>query len=537
MSDPFAQATSTATKPPSRRAPNFESNEDFPVPLELTVTDRDVVAALSEYPEGEERNRYALEALKIGVLALRHVGGQATADLIHRESLRLVKDMQQTLEQHKQTVQHQLGATLKEYFDPQDGRFSDRVQRLVGQDGELAQLLKGQIDGENSQLSRTLLSHVGSDSPLMRQLKPGESNGFLAVLKQTVDLQLTDQRDRILREFSLDTDDGALKRLVNELTGKHGDLSKDIQAKIDVVVKEFSLNDDDSALSRLVQNVTKAQRTITDEFSLNSETSCLSRLKRELMTVLEAHVRTNAEFQEEVKGALRELTARREERARSTLHGGTFQSAMFEFLHHHSTARGDVAEFTGDQVGAVKNRKWGDVVVTLGPDSAAPRARIVFEAKEEQNYSLKTALDEIENARKNRMAQVGVFVYSRQMAPPELPPLSRFGNDTVIVWDATDVASDAFLTAGLELARAMCFYSQRQRECQTADFESIEAAMLDIEKRANNLKDVHTSAVTIRNSSESIIKRVEIDREALRTQVAILREKITDLRTATNPAE
>src|SRR3972149_11800614 len=119
MPDRFASATATAKD-------DLDGKLPCSMELDLVVQDRDVIRALVEYPDEEERNQYALEALKIGVLALRHVGGQATADLIQRESQRLVKDMQQTLEQHKQIVSSQLGSTLKEYFDPQDGRFSER---------------------------------------------------------------------------------------------------------------------------------------------------------------------------------------------------------------------------------------------------------------------------------------------------------------------------------------------------------------------------------------------------------------------------
>src|SRR3990172_3492487 len=241
MSELFASASDASTIVQDGELP-------YSLELELVVRDRDVIAALSEYAEGGERNEYALEALKIGVLALRHVGGQATADLIQRESARLVKDMQQTLEQHKQLVSSQLGSTLKEYFDPQDGRFSERVQRLVARDGELSKLICGLIDGENSVFARTLMAHVGRESPLMKQLDPQQSQGLLAVLKQTVDSQLTQQRDQVLKEFSLDNKDGALARLVGELSAKHGDLTKDLQDKIDEVVKEFSLDKPDSAL-------------------------------------------------------------------------------------------------------------------------------------------------------------------------------------------------------------------------------------------------------------------------------------------------
>src|SRR3972149_7639884 len=178
MPDRFASATATAKD-------DLDGKLPCSMELDLVVQDRDVIRALVEYPDEEERNQYALEALKIGVLALRHVGGQATADLIQRESARLVKDMQQSFSQHKQLLHDRLDNSLKEYFDPQNGRFSERVQRLVARDGDLSKLIGSLIDGENSQLARTLLAHVGKDSPLMKQLDPQQSEGVLAILKKT----------------------------------------------------------------------------------------------------------------------------------------------------------------------------------------------------------------------------------------------------------------------------------------------------------------------------------------------------------------
>ena len=67
-----------------------------------------------------------------------------------------------------------LADALKEYFDPESGRFTDRVQRLVGQDGELSQLIRGFIDGENSQLARTMFAHIG---PLDEAARPAAIGG------------------------------------------------------------------------------------------------------------------------------------------------------------------------------------------------------------------------------------------------------------------------------------------------------------------------------------------------------------------------
>ncbi len=503
--------------------PRLAHTLPFGLPLELLVEDRDVIQELEKYPEGPDRDEFALEALKIGVLALRRASTALDGEFIQRETTRLLETLRRQLDDHARAAQERLNVSLKEYFDPQDGRFSQRVQCLTAADGDLAKLMAGLLDGDDSRLAKTLLTHVGENSPLMKHLSPDQSQGLLAALRNNVESQLGLQRERLLKEFSLDNAEGALCRLVKELTAKHGDLSKDLQSKIDVVVKEFSLDEENSALSRLVQNVDRAQRTITSEFSLDNERSALRRLKSELTTILEAHVKTNAEFQEEVKIALGKLVTRREEEARSTRHGATFQNAVFEFLDQYAQRRGDVAEDTSATTGLIKNCKIGDAVICLGPDCAASGARIVIEAKEEMRCTLRLAQEEIEQARKNRSAQQGLFVFSRSTAP-SMEPLVRYGCDVFVVWDAEDPQTDAFLRAGLEISRALCLRSHEAAQRQHVDFDPIDRAILDIEKRVQNLDQVRKSAETIKSSSETILDRVRIDREALEKQVGVLRD-------------
>jgi hypothetical protein len=353
----------------------------------------------------------------------------------------------------------------------------------------------------------------------------------LAVLRTSVEAQLTHHRDHVLKEFSLDHKDGALCRLVNELTAKHGDLSKVLQEKIDVVVKEFSLNEEGSGLNRLIQNVSQAQRTITSEFSLDNETSCLSRLKRELVELLAAAERRNQQFQEDVKVSLAKIVTTRREAQRSTRHGVEFETAVCDYLTREAQHAGDVVIPTAQTTGLIKNCKVGDLVVELGPDSAAPGAKIVVEAKEEIGYTLARAREEIETARKNRGAEWGLFVFSKKTAPNGLDTFQRYGSEFVVIWDAEDTMSDVFLKAGILGARAMCIRAERQSASQQVDFETIDKAIHEIEKRAGNLDDVRKSAETIQSSSAKILDRVRIDREALEKQVGVLRERVADLKT------
>ena len=502
----------------------------FAIDLELSVKDRETIQALAKFPAGPPRDEYALEALKIGVLALRQASGALDTDFIQRETSRLVDSLRTQLDEHTRRSQDRLTGSLKEYFDPDDGRFSERVKHLVSDDGELAKLLQRLMDGDDSRLAKTLLSHVGENSPLMKLLSPDQSEGLLAALRSNVEGQLTLQRDRILREFSLDNPESALHRLVGEITSKHGDFTKDMRGKLDEVIKEFSLDEENSALSRLVSNVDSAQKKITQEFSLDNKQSALHKLKAELFTVLSDQVETNAKFQEEVKIALGKLVTKRETEAKGTQHGFSFEDALFEFLSCDAQARGDIAENTSNHPGLKPHCKKGDVVLQLGSESTAAGARIVVEAKQDSSYTLAKALTELEEAIQNRGAQLGIFVFSRLSAPEKLEPLRRYGNSLIVIWDAEDSATDSYLRASLEIARALCVRAQQSTNQKAADFTGMDKAMLKIEKAVENLDTIRTSAKTILNSGEKILKRVDIDQQSLEKQLATLRDSVGDLK-------
>lgn len=538
---------------------NSQPSDDLPysLPLELSVHDPDVIAELCGIPEGPTRDEFAIKALRIGIFALRQARGQLDAELIRRECNRLLSGMEGKLDEHAKTIHDRLGMVLKEYFDPQSGRFSERVDRLVRQDGDLERVLRRQIGGEDSQLCKTLAAHLGLDSPLMKHLSPDQSSGLMSAFRDTFDKQLTIQREHLLSQFSLDNKDGALSRFIRELVEHHGKLSHSLQGQIKEVVAEFSLDNEDSALSRLVRNVDRAQRTITSEFSLDDETSALSRLKRllennneaihghlslddeksalsrlkrEMLGLLKEDREINRKFQEEVKGALQAMVARREEAARGTQHGMEFEDVVFEFVQYESQRRGDTAYRTGNATGLLPYCKIGDCVVELGPECAAAGAKIVVEAKEKERYNLSKAREEIKQARNNREAQVGVFVYSKKTAPSGMEPLDRIGSDVFVVWDAENSQSDLFLKAGLSVARALCVRTQRAKEAKTADFSAIDEAILRIQHCAESFDDLEKMTTTIQNNSGKILKKLGSLRKSLEKHVEILEEKTAELK-------
>ena len=166
------------------------------------------------------------------------------------------------------------------------------------------------------------------------------------------------------------------------------------------------------------------------------------------------------------------------------MHGFDFEERLGALVAGEAQRLGDLFEATGGITGALRQCKKGDFVTELGVESAAAHARIVWEAKEKQSYSVRAALDEMEEARRNRKAQVGVFVFSRKSAPEGIEPLQRHGRDVVAVWDAGRPEElDVIIRAAYSLARA----PSRVRE--SSDERRVqEAAMAEIERSARGIE-------------------------------------------------
>lgn len=508
------------------------SGEELPftLPLELTVTDPEVIVELVQRPEGRHREDYALSALRLGVLALKQARGQVDAQTLKLEGERLLGEVGKALTDHRTHLDRTLTETLRNYFDPTSGRFNERIDRLLKKDGELESLLHRKITAADSEMCRTLDSRVGKESELFRLLSPTESEGLLAALRQNVSLELDQQRLTILKEFSLDNDAGALKRLLGQLTDHSGRMTGDLKAAVGELLKQFSFDDEQSALSRMSKTVETTNQAISKHLTLDDENSALSRLKREMLGLIEKQTSEAKQFQADVRATLEKMQVRKAEAAASTRHGLDFEAQVVSMVQEEAKRSRDIATPVGSMTGLIKNCKKGDAVVELGPDSAAAGAKFVVEAKEKEAYSLAEARREIDEARKNRGAECGIFVYSKRTAPADLEPLTRYGHDVIVVWDAEDPATDLYLKVAMSLARALCIGKTAGRESQAVDFQAIDKAILEINKQVALLEDIKGWTETICNNGTKVLERLRISREKLESQARLLANYVEDLK-------
>lgn len=298
----------------------MKTNGNNNMELDLRISDPELREELEKHEEGEERKAFAIQAMRIGVMAIHHAQGQIDAEKIRREGNRIIEKTE---------------STLTNYLDPKKGKFHQQIQQLIEENGKLEEIIRKQIDGDNSPLGKTM----------------------------------TERNQTILDNFR----------------------------------RQFDLSDADSALKKMLKLLEEKYDKILEKIG-------------------------------EEKG-------REEESGRSTRHGVKFENVtVSNFIQEWNERKCDanhIVEHTGGKSGVLRTEKRfrniGDFVIELGPDHADAGCKIVVEAKANKDYTLARAFKKLEEARKNRGAEVGLFVLDKNKAPDDLDRFTRRGNDIVIV--------------------------------------------------------------------------------------------------------
>ncbi len=518
---------------------NIASANDIPdhVHVDLWLRDVDLVQPLLEYPEGRERDDFIRRALRIGILALRQAQARIDTDSVRREGEHLISQLGNRLSTFQDQIDNLLTTTLKDYLDPRDGRFSERVERLVKDGGDLESIMRSQTEAAKATLHNSLETYLGADSPIARLLTPNESNALLAALHGTVNDLVAGHLSRVLHEFSLDNREGALVRLIEEVDTRNGQLTGNVQSTVRMMAQELSLDKADSALNKLIERMESTQQQIKAEFTLDNKDSALSRMRAELAEITTAHRAASASFQQEVLTALAAMQARKDERRTGVQHGRDFEGAAYTLIETACLNASDIVECVASHTGRIRNSKVGDAVITLGPDVTAAGVKIICEMKENNSYRLPRAIEELRQARENRNAQVGLFIWSRRTAPDGLMPLTRYGMDVVVLWDAEDETTDVYLQAGLMVAKAIAMGVCSPNPEIESDFVVLDKAILEVQRQANALDEIEKSSGTIKKGAQNILDKVEIMRNGLNRQVEILKEQVGQLRSVLGDAQ
>ena len=458
----------------------IDGTELEPRDVTVSVNDPITLKALSNVP-AEHQQDFIERALSIGVVALDAATKQA-------EAIRLGDigtDIKEYLSTFKDDMAKEVEEVMGSYFDPKSGKFEKRIETLLkGEDGgEIGRLLENKFKGDDSPLQKSLNKFLGPESEFTKKLDPDNTGGVVNDMKSAIEKVVSTQISEVLVEFDLNNENGALKRLTTQIEDDSGKLGKEIK----------------------------------DIFDLNNQSSQLSVFKKTIFDEVESIKEIFNDFNQKVG----ERLAIDKVEKKTTIGGNRFEDAVIDFIIKNCSG-GVITEAVGNVAGVIPHSKKGDLLITMGSDAVGAGRKIVVEIKNVKNKSIESASEELIEAKRNRKADVGVFVFSKESAPKGLGNLERNGKDIFVIWDPDSNDYDGYLEAAISFSKALIAQDKSHESNNYDAAKTLEDAIESLGQSIKYLDSMAGSTKTIQNQVDSLNKDINTARKKVSTQVVLL---------------
>jgi hypothetical protein len=302
-----------------------------------------------------------------------------------------------------------------------------------------------------------------------------------------------------LKEY-FDSEGGKVSLLIKDKIGPGSSFAKAVDPA-----------DKASVISRIEEVVNKKMSESVDglieQFSLDKNDSGMSRIKKVVEDKINEIKTSNDAFFHELREHLNMRKARAEEAEKGTQKGRDFETILYEKIAKLGTQLQDVTENVTGIPGAIPRVKVGDYVATLGDTSGAPKKRIVIEAKKGKKYTLLDAVEELKQAKENRLADCGIFVFAKGYEPIEIGDFRIIENDFFCTADETMLEQDVpllFVEAAYRISRVFIVSQVRKEKCGEIDLAAIKGKIEKMKGCVDLMSDLITKAKTIQKSGENI---------------------------------
>lgn len=427
-------------------------------PISLNVSDLNTITYLDQFIDKEMENR-ALEALKIGVIAIQSATPTIDTNLVGAKFGELVSNMDEHLEGFNDDVSYE----LDKVFNSNRGTLTLSMNDFIGENGSLSRILNHYFGNESGHLLSLFNKQIGPGSDFSKTLDPSNKDSVICKIEDIIKNYLDNNSLEILKQFSLDVEDSAISRLKESILSEVNEL------------KDF-----------------------------------------------------NGKFFTDLQTAMGFKSGQEIEAEKGTEKGREFEMVLYDRVAEIGRKLGDVTECVRGIPGLVPRRKTGDYVLTLGDTSGCPGSNLVAEVKNEQNVKLKSAIEELKLAKKNRDAEAGIFIFEASTAPSEVGNFLKIGNDFYVTVDKSNLDSEigtVFFEAAYKIQRALLVTSSRKKDAKKVDLDKVRAEIESSLEMISLIDDFATKAKTIKNNSEFIIKHASL----LKSDMDLKLEGIIDL--------
>lgn len=472
----------------------------------------------------QERETLAQDAWTIGLRALGNAWAQAQEARLQDVGTSLIADIDRQLRQHVETQQQTISSVLGRFFDPQDGQVAERLAAFLDDQGVLARQLEKYLGPQNSVLAEALARQVGESSPLFKKLSPTDSEGLVKTLEAQLRRVMDDGHSELVRALDPLSEDGAIARFLKSLRDELKGADEDRAKQLSSALAALDSNDESSLINRLVRETHQARQAVLSAVNPDAPDSPMGIMKATLTTLLAEHAKSQTElleaqrerqttFEKEVREALTRIETRRSQDQKSPRGGLDFEQALHQFVDESTRGMACVLEATGNTAGNVARCKKGDLVARFTDESAYAGAAVVFEAKRDASYTTQRALDELDAARKNRGADVGVFVMAKSHASDSFPTFARYGRNVLLTWDEEDPAAEPYLRAAILLGLGLV--TRRKKHGDEGDINALHDIGSRIETELSRLSKMEKHNESVRKNSDSIGEEIRKANKAL----------------------
>ncbi len=424
------------------------------VEVELVDLRRDSLAMFGALAP-ELQRELACDAWSIGLRALGIARSDAREARLSEIGDRLAADVDAKLEHQLADHQRALAASLAKFFDPTDGSVTRRLAEFVADEGTLARQIAKHVGPHGSMLAETLAKVVGDASPLLRRLAHDGDDSIVKAIEDRLAAAIAGSQRELVRALDPACEDGPIRRFVVALRDDLAKADKDRHAQHATALAALDANDETSLVSRLFRETQQARASLLAAINPDNPDSPMAAIRVSVEGQLTRAAARQEQLATETREAIARLETRRVEQSRAPVGGLAFEDAVADLVQRAVADGPYLAEATGSSIGALPRCKKGDVVVRFTAESAFDGAAVVFEAKRDAAYTVRQALEELDAARKNREASVGVFVMAASHAPIGFPLFARHGSNVLVQWDEADPASDVYLRCAIYLGMGL----------------------------------------------------------------------------------
>jgi hypothetical protein len=313
----------------------------------------------------------------------------------------------------------------------------------------------------------------------------------------------------VLLAKHFDPTDGRVVKLIENQVGPNSRFAKTLDPKNkDGVVALIEKTVGDLVESKLDE--------VLAEFSLDDKDSAVSRMRAILAGGLA-----------EIKQALGVEQGRKEEEARGHVKGFSFQEDLYQFVAQFGNELDDETDFVANT--ATRNGKEGDHLITLGSTSGAAGLKIVLEVKDRE-FSMKKAKEELNNAKENRGAAIGIFVWAKGCEPVEIGDFRMIEGDFYCTADKDELHAGRpllFLEAAYKVARMTAVLKTRKEAAGKFDFAQLQAHVAGVVKEIDSLAKLAKAAGSMKNKSGELEEALQEMHENLDNRLSEILELLS----------